>query len=163
MNAYLEQAQAWWRERTEQERRYMTIAGPLLVVAIFYWGIWTPLSTAVENAERAVQAERNNLNQMKLDAGRVLALQGGQGGPSSSGSLSQLASRSAATAGLRIARMQPQGDKLQLWVEDAQFETLLGWLAELTQQQGILVETLDVTAAQENGLVQVRRLQISRP
>ncbi|GAA5193022.1 type II secretion system protein M [Ferrimonas gelatinilytica] len=163
MNEYWEKAQQWWFDRTESERRYMTIAAPLLLLALIYYGLWVPVSDAVATAETQLRAAQSSLNQMKQDANRYTAL-AGKGGPrTSGGSLSQLASRSAAAAGLRIERMQPQSDKLQLWLADCEFERLMEWLSELSLDQGVRIENLDLTESQESGLVQVRRLQISKP
>ncbi|WP_345335797.1 type II secretion system protein M [Ferrimonas pelagia] len=164
MNAYWEQAQQWWFSRAASEQRLMTVAGPLLLLALLYFGIWTPVANSVEQAEMRVRAGQNALNEVKRDANRYVTLAGAGGATQNrGGSLSQVASRSAGSAGIRIARMQPQGDKLQLWVEDTQFETLMAWLEQLSQQQGVSVEALDVTVAQQPGLIQVRRLQIAQP
>ncbi len=163
MNEYWEKAQQWWYDRTESERRNMTIAAPLVLLALIYYGLWLPVSNAVATAQTQVRAAESSLDRMKQDANRYVAL-AGKGGPrSSGGSLSQLASRSAAAADLRIERMQPQGDKLQLWLADCEFERLMDWLGELSTAQGVRIENLDLTESQEPGLVQIRRLQISKP
>ncbi|MBY6019465.1 type II secretion system protein GspM [Ferrimonas balearica] len=163
MNKYWQQAQQWWSDRTDQEQRLLTLLAPVLVIGLFYWLVWSPISNGLDQAERAVQAERVALGQIKDNANRYISLQRGSGQRPGGGNLNQIASRTAAQAGLTIARMQPQGDKLQLWLEDTQFETLMGWLTELQQRQGVAVEALDITAANEPGLIQVRRLQLSQP
>ncbi|WP_298440613.1 type II secretion system protein M [uncultured Ferrimonas sp.] len=164
MNAYLQQLQQFWLDRTDQERRLMAVAGPLLLVAIFYWGLWQPLQQSLELAQKQVVAETKALAQVKQNANRYVS-QGGQTqgqAPAVRGSLSQLASRSAKANRLVIERMQPQGDKLQLWLEDAEFDRLMGWLAELNGQ-GVQINALDLSATDESGLVQIRRLQLTKP
>ncbi|MBY5923518.1 type II secretion system protein GspM [Ferrimonas balearica] len=163
MNKYWQQAQQWWSDRTDQEQRLLTLLAPVLVIGLFYWLIWAPISNGLDQAERAVQAERMNLSQIKENASRYVSLQRGSSNRPGGGNLSQIVSRTAASAGLTIARMQPQGDNLQLWLEDTQFEKLMAWLAELQQQNGVNVEALDITAANDPGLIQVRRLQLSQP
>ncbi|MBY5994003.1 type II secretion system protein GspM [Ferrimonas balearica] len=163
MNKYWQQAQQWWSDRTDQEQRLLTLLAPVLVIGLFYWAVWSPIANGLDQAERAVQAERVALGQIKDNANRYVSLQRDSGPRPGGGNLSQVASRTAATKGLTIARMQPQGDKLQLWLDDTRFETLMGWLAELQQQQGVTVEALDITAANDPGLIQVRRLLLARP
>ncbi len=163
MNQWLNQLQQQWLSRTEQERQLMSVAGPLVLLAVLYFGIWQPLAEARDLAERQVAAERASLMQVKQNANLYLN-QTGQGGgrASATGSLSQIASRTASSSRIVIERMQPQGDKLQLWIADVEFSRLMTWLAAL-QQQGIQISALDLDAAKEGGMVQVRRLQLSKP
>ncbi len=165
MNQWLNQLQQQWLSRTEQERQLMSVAGPLVLLAVLYFGIWQPLAEARDLAERQVAAERASLMQVKQNANLYLNQTGQGGGRASAtaqGSLSQIASRTASSSRIVIERMQPQGDKLQLWIADVEFSRLMTWLAAL-QQQGIQISALDLDAAKEGGMVQVRRLQLSKP
>ncbi|QIZ78420.1 type II secretion system protein M [Ferrimonas lipolytica] len=162
MNAYLQQLQQLWLDRSDQERRLMVIAGPLLLLGIIYWGLWQPVQESLAQAQAQVKAETVALAQVKHNA-NLYASQDGQAGPKRTlGSLSQVASQSAKENNLVIERMQPQGDKLQLWLEDANFDRLISWLNEINQQ-GVQINALDLSVADEAGMVQVRRLQLSKP
>ena len=64
----------------------------------------------------------------------------------------------------QVARLQPQGQELQVWIDTVAFDDLLIWLATLADRHGVQVQVIEV--ARENlapGLVKVRRLQLSRP
>lgn len=92
-------------------------------------------------------------------------MQGGQGRQiDTSGTLDGVVNRTAFNQKIKIARLQPQGQELQVWIDTVQFDDLLIWLASLADQHGVQVQVIEV--ARENlapGLVKVRRLQLSRP
>ena len=56
--------------------------------------------------------------------------------------------------------MQPQNDQLQLVLEDVPFEQLLRWLAQLQNNNGVKLVSLDVANTDSSGIVRVRRMVI---
>ncbi|WP_417348180.1 type II secretion system protein GspM [Ferrimonas sp.] len=151
---------AWWHKLNPRERQMLTLAAPFILIGGFYWLIWQPLSGAVAKAEQGLNSELSRQASLKADANRYLSLgQGGSGNNMATGSLSQLATESAKQFALSIDRMQPQGDKLQVWLTESSFEGLLNWLAYLSEQ-GVRVEAVDLAAADTAGRVEVRRLQL---
>ena len=65
---------------------------------------------------------------------------------------------------IKIARLQPQGQELQVWIDTVPFDDLLLWLATLVEQHGIQVQIIELAREElAPGLVKVRRLQLSRP
>ncbi|WP_169307159.1 type II secretion system protein M [Ferrimonas sediminicola] len=150
---------AWWQKLNPRERQMLTLAAPFLIVGGFYWLVWQPLSGAVTKAEQGLKSELTRQASLKADANRYLRLGKSGGGTVASGSLSQLATQSAKQFALTIERMQPQGDKLQVWLTESSFEGLLNWLAYLSEQ-GVRVDALDLAAADSAGRVEVRRLQL---
>ena len=95
----------------------------------------------------------------------VLAIQGGSGRQiDTSGTLEGVVNRTAFNHKIKIARLQPQAQELQVWIDTVQFDDLLLWLSTLVEQHGIQVQIIEI--AREDlapGLVKVRRLQLSRP
>ncbi|USD37809.1 MULTISPECIES: type II secretion system protein M [Ferrimonas] len=148
----------WWSKLNPRERQMLTLAAPFLVVGLFYWMVWQPLGSAVTQAERGLKSEQAKLASLKADASRYLNQKSGSG-TQARGSLSQLATESARQFALSIDRMQPQGDKLQVWLDESSFDGLLNWLSFLSEQ-GVRVEALDLSRADTNGKVEVRRLQL---
>ena len=70
--------------------------------------------------------------------------------------------QSAGAFGLEITRMQPQGEKIQIWMDDVPFDALLGYLNELVQEKGLSLESIDLAESDTAGLVRVRRIQLSQ-
>ena len=58
--------------------------------------------------------------------------------------------------------MQPQGKKIQIWMDDVPFDALLGYLNELVQEKGLSLESIDLAESDTLGLVRVRRIQLSQ-
>ena len=58
--------------------------------------------------------------------------------------------------------MQPQGEDLQVWIEEVSFNQLLTWLEQLSSRENINVKSIDLSNTQQPGVVKVRRLQLGR-
>ena len=78
-----------------------------------------------------------------------------------SGSLTQAVNSSASRSGISITRMQPQGDELQVWIDNTNFNSLMSWLDGL-EKQGIKILIADIAESDSLGFVKVRRLQLGK-
>ena len=58
--------------------------------------------------------------------------------------------------------MQPQGDTLQVWIDEISFDQLITWLNNLSENYGLKVTSIDLSKAEQQGVVQVRRLQLGK-
>ena len=77
------------------------------------------------------------------------------------GSLPQAVNQTANRLQIAISRMQPQGEELKVWVDQAPFNDVLSWLQTM-ENQGIRIITVDLTEADAPGLVKVRSLQLGK-
>ena len=56
-----------------------------------------------------------------------------------------------------MKRVQPDGtNKARVWLENANFDVVIGWLEELERRYGVTVETVTFEKQQEAGLVDAR-------
>lgn len=152
---------AHWRGLATREQQLLLAAVVAIVLGIFYWGIWSPISSAEINAERTLQAEQNTLNYVKQTANKIMALKSHGGAKTATGSISSIISQTARQYNLVITRMQPQGNKIQLWMDDVPFEALLGYLNELVRGKGLALNSIDLKMSDRPGYVEVRRIQLS--
>lgn len=147
----------WWYSLAPREQRLLMFAAPLLLLGAFYWGLWQPLHLAKERNGQALQQleqQRLVLQQLRVNSQQAVApLQ-------RSGSLAQIVSNSARSYSINVSRMQPQNEQLQLVLDDIAFEKLLPWLHQLQFEQGVRLVNLDVAAADQPGIVRVRRMVI---
>lgn len=150
----------WWESLNEREHKMVIVSGCVLAVGLFYMAIWQPLANAV-NDNTASLAKQKTLNSWGADAITQIKAAGGKA-TGSGGSLSQIVNQSSRSHNIKIARMNPKGDELQLWIDDVVFNDLLKWLAQLEQKQGINVLNIDVNEGSDPGLVNVRRLVITK-
>ncbi|GAA5216565.1 type II secretion system protein M [Corallincola platygyrae] len=146
-----------------RERQLLIVAAIAVVFAIFYWGIWAPLDSAVDNERQMLSSDESRLAEMKRAAVEVISLRGkASGGQARGGSLSSIVNRTARAQKVTIARIQPQGEDLQVWIDQVSFNALMNWLGVLKKQYGIDVASLDLTSEPDSGVVRIRRLQLTR-
>ncbi|MDF2413071.1 MAG: GspM family type II secretion system protein ExeM [Aeromonas popoffii] len=161
----MDKLQGWWRSISAREQRLVAVGGSCLLIGLCYWMVWQPIDNRIAERERQVLSQQQTLAWLKEKGEEVLAMQGGQGRQiDTSGTLEGVVNRTAFNQKIKIARLQPQGQELQVWIDTVQFDDLLIWLATLADQYGVQVQVIEV--ARENlapGLVKVRRLQLSRP
>lgn len=161
----MDKLQGWWRGISAREQRLVAVGGSCLLIGFCYWVVWQPIANRIDERERQVLSQQQTLAWLKEKGEEVLAMQGGQGRQiDTSGTLEGVVNRTAFNQKIKIARLQPQGQELQVWIDTVVFDDLLIWLATLTDRYGVQVQVIEV--ARENlapGLVKVRRLQLSRP
>ncbi|MBW8185115.1 type II secretion system protein M [Shewanella nanhaiensis] len=158
----MDNLKAWWNGLELREQQLVGTCGVFLVVGILYWGIWTPIANAELDAERGLQAQQNTLNYVKQTANKIAGLKESGNKTSFRGSLSAAVNQSAGTYGLEITRMQPQGNKIQIWMDDVPFDALLAYLNDLVQGKGLSLDSIDLAESDLPGLVKVRRIQLSQ-
>ncbi|MFC5706043.1 GspM family type II secretion system protein ExeM [Aeromonas eucrenophila] len=161
----MDKLQGWWHGISTREQRLVAVGGSCLLIGLCYWAIWQPVANRIAERERQVVNQQQTLAWLKEKGQEVLAMQGSSGRQiDTSGTLDGVVNRTAFNQKIKIARLQPQGQELQVWIDTVPFDALLLWLATLSDQHGVQVQVIEV--ARENlapGLVKVRRLQLSRP
>jgi len=108
------------------------------------------------------RAQQQTLTYVKQTANKIAGLKQSGAKPTMSGSLSSVVNQTAGSYGLVITRMQPQGDKIQVWMDDVPFDALLSYLNDLVQQKGLSLESVDLAEADAPGYVKVRRIQLAQ-
>lgn len=144
------------------EQRLVIISAILVLVAIFYWGIWSPLNTSLERGKIAVKNQTELLNWVQKNANKAVQLRSSVGNNAGfSGSLPQAVNQSATRMKIAISRMQPQGEELQVWVDQAPFNDVLSWLQSL-EKIGIGIIDIDIAESDLPGQVKIRRLKLGK-
>ncbi|EJI84411.1 MULTISPECIES: type II secretion system protein GspM [Alishewanella] len=147
----------WWQGLAQREQQLLLLCVPVLLLGAFYWLLWQPLHQAQARNAVAIQQVQQQLQALQQAAP---LLQGATVTARSGGSLSQIISTSARSFNIRVSRMQPQNEQLQLVLEDVAFEQLLPWLHQLYYQNGVRLVQVDVAATDKAGIVRVRRMVI---
>ncbi len=140
--------------RLPQREQRLLVIGAVAALGILIFGIIVPL-------DRAVARERAKLTQKRADLAWMQSvapeIAGSVAPPSASGeSLLVIIDRSARESGLAssMAGSEPGGaNTLSIRLEKAPFDALIGWLARLTQQNGVLVDSATIEKAGAPGLV----------
>lgn len=145
---------AWWSSLSVRERALLMVAGALIGLVVYFLGLYRPLSAAAEASERRALAAIREAGAIEASASRLAAAPAPAAPVATGGSLRADASNLAAEAGLKIARMQPEGDRaLTIVLERAPANLALGWIARLETERGIVVERLTIEQDSERAVV----------
>lgn len=141
-------------ERLSERDRRILLMGSLAALALLIFGILIPL-------DRSVARERAKLTQKRADLAWMQSvapeLASSAPPPSATGeSLLVIIDRSARESGLAsaITGSEPgAAGSLSIRLEKAPFDTLIAWLARLSQQNGVYVDSATIEKGGAPGLV----------
>lgn len=147
---------------SEREQRLVLAAAAALAVLLFYFLVWSPLNQSIARNQAAIASQQELLTWVQKNANRVQQLKGSASKSNKfNGSLTQAVNQSASRVNISIARMQPQGEELQVWVDEAPFNQVVAWLQGL-EQMGIVIMDADFAETANTGQIRIRRLQLSK-
>jgi general secretion pathway protein M len=152
----------WWQQLKSSEQRLVTIMGFVVVLFLFYSLIWQPLENNINATQQKLVRQQALYTWVQESTQRYQQSAKSSSSTGSKGSLSSIVNSSAARNNISIARLQPQGDDLQVWIDEVPFTQLLSWLEFLANNEGLLVKSIDLSKADRNGVVRVRRLQLGK-
>ena len=145
---------AWFQAQSPRDQRVAAGAAVILVI-ILILGIFIPLDRSVSRAHARVQSKQADLAWMRSVAPQLAAAGPAITAPASDRSLIVVIDTSARESGLGSAlnSSEPSGPgALRVRLDKAPFDTLVQWLARLSQQNGIHVESASIDAAGPPGL-----------
>ncbi len=158
----MDQLKQKFNELTEREKILVGISALFVVIALFYFILWQPLNQALTANRQAVEDNRSELTWVQRNANRAVQLRGGSNSSVAfTGSLPQAVNQTASRLRIAISRMQPQGEELKVWVDEAPFNDVMSWLQSM-ESKGIRIINLDLVQADTPGTVKVRSLQLGK-
>ncbi|MFC3094093.1 type II secretion system protein M [Alteromonas sediminis] len=147
---------------SEREQKLVVASGVAVVIALFYFIVWQPLNNAIETEQTKLKSQQSLLNWVTSRSQRAQLLRASSATSGGfNGSLPQAVNTTTNRHNIAISRMQPQGDDLQVWIDEAAFNDLLSWLQSL-ERMGVQIKQVDITDAEKSGHIQVRRLQLGK-
>ncbi|UYA61283.1 type II secretion system protein M [Pectobacterium colocasium] len=153
-----------WQAMSQRERQLMVVCAAVLLLCLVYYAIFQPWQLREEQWERTISREQQTVNWMQKQASSIPQGNQSQGENSQRDvSLPILISQSTKRYGLTVVRLQPQGNQASVTLAQSDFTSLLRWLGELEQKNGVKVLSLDVNAVEQSpGMVDVTRLMLER-
>ena len=139
---------------SERDRRTLLIGGVVAVLLLLY--VVIQLDSSVSSAHKRIVKKQTDLAWMRTAAPELAATGGGGHIGTNGQSLLVLVDSSARESGLAsaLAGSEPSGPGgLSVRLQKAPFDTLIPWLARLSQQNGIRVDTASIESAGSPGLV----------
>ncbi|BFT31966.1 type II secretion system protein M [Alteromonas sp. D210916BOD_24] len=158
MNSLIER----YKALTDREQKLVALSALVMVIALFYFVIWSPLNSALDKQTRLLDNQQSLLVWVKDSAARAQQLRrNASGSRAFSGSLPQAVSRTTNQHNIAISRLQPQGDELQVWIDQAPFNNVLEWLKAM-ESMGVVILQADIAEADDEGYIKIRRLQLGK-
>jgi general secretion pathway protein M len=139
----------------ERERR-MVIIGGVCIALLLVFGIILPLDHSVAKAQARIATKQSDLAWMREVTPELVAAGPAPTQPTSQRSMLVVVDRAARDAGLGTAltSSEPSGaGGLSVRLEKAPFDSLVAWLARLSEQDGIRVDSATMDNAGQPGLV----------
>jgi general secretion pathway protein M len=139
----------------ERERR-MVIVGGVCIALVLVFGVIMPLDRSVAHASARLATKQADLAWMREVAPELAAAGPAPNAPTSQQSMLVVVDRAAREAGLGTAltSSEPSGaGGLQVRLEKAPFDALVAWLARLSEQDGIRVDSATMDNAGQPGVV----------
>jgi general secretion pathway protein M len=152
----MKQLRQWLEGLAPRERNLVYVAAALVGIAIVYFAVVLPTTSAARHREARIAQKTTDLAWMRQVAPQVMAAAAAGTGMASDESLVVLVDRTARESGIgaSIRDQSPAGQSgLQLRLEGAPFDLLVAWLASLQQQYGVRVDAAMIGAASAPGLV----------
>jgi general secretion pathway protein M len=144
----------WFDNLGERDRRIVTWGGAAVLVLVLL-GIIVPLNRNIVMARERVTRKQGDLQFIQSVAPQLASA-----GPAVAGGanpdLVVLIDSSARESGLgkSLSNSQPTGDKgLRVRLDRVGFDAMVAWLARLSQQHGVRVESAEIESAGETGMV----------
>lgn len=146
---------AWYENLAERERR-MVLFGAVIAAILLVLGVVLPLNRNIAQAQQRITVKQGDLSFIQSAVPQIAAAGPGPTAVATNENLVVLIDSSARESGLgkSLASSQPTGEKtLRVRFDRAPFDGLMAWLARISQNHGIRVETAEFEFAGEPGLV----------
>lgn len=150
-----------WLALNQREQHLVIVMACFIGIFIFYMLIWQPLNNAISDKEKKITRAENLVTWLQEQQAQFHSLASSQR-KTSNASLSTIVNRSASTKGITIARVQPQGEELNVSIDQVPFNVLMDWLENMSAQQGVSVKAIDLAKTDTKGVVRVRRLNLGK-
>lgn len=137
---------AWFESLAERERIFVLTAAVFIVIATFWFGIWTPLDGGQKSVSARVEAWEISLAELRPLKSQIQA--SGSGQPMQAGqnqSLVVIVDNTLRQRGLYSALQRsqptPDGNAIRVEFENAAFDDMMLWLGDVNRQYGLLVRS----------------------
>lgn len=148
----------WWTERSQRER-VIVVFGTSLVAALVLWlGVYQPIDAERQRLSERVPQLRATLQKMQAQAEQVQSVQSRPKPASLEIALEEAATQS----GLANANIAADGpDRARASFTSVEFNKWIQWAGRLQAERAIRIESAQVEALPEPGMVKVTAVLVS--
>ncbi|MEI6898027.1 MAG: type II secretion system protein M [Psychromonas sp.] len=151
------QFKEWWESISQREQQLSILSVVVIAIAILYWGIWTPLTEQLNDSNKQLMRAQKTLSWTQEKV--AIVLQASAGNPQRrSVNLTQILNTSARQNNINFSRIMNKNDRIEVWINEVEFNNFIKWLAKLSNRHGITVLNADLAKTNRSGYIKVNRL-----
>ncbi len=148
--AWRAKVQAWFGLRTPRERMLVAGAAVMLLVVGLFFGVWQPLSAMRAAALADISRYATMTARLQGVGPEAFATNASRVAPAT------LITQSAGSLGLTIRRLEPEGSRIRIALEEADFDQVIVWLDTLESDHSLRVVSLEMDRRPAPGVVSAR-------
>jgi general secretion pathway protein M len=148
MKPMLAGVQVWWDARAERERILLTVAIGLAVLWLAVVAVWQPLQAARARLGDQVLRHERALSVLQSQPALAAPLRAPDDRP-----LNIVITETAAAFRLTIRRLEPEGPRIRVVLDEVPFDAVILWLEAVQRDQGLTVTEMDMTRRPAPGVV----------
>jgi len=152
VGALRERAQAWWLSRTDQERKFLTVGGIVVLVSLVYALLLAPAIEGRDSLRRSLPELRQQAAQMQTLAAEAQALAASPA-PTVPPMTGEALTASMAQRGLKAGSVTMSGEYAKLQFNGVSFANLVSWLDAQRRENRVQVQDATFTALAAVGQV----------
>ncbi|MGR3467242.1 MAG: type II secretion system protein GspM [Shimia sp.] len=142
-----------------RERLLVFAVLPVALLVALYQFAWLPLADLrAEHSARIADYRTVTVAAATMDSAPVV-----QAAPADPRPLATRITATAQAAGLPLRRLEPEGPRIRVLVEDAPFADLIAWIAEMETGAGLRLVSLEVDRRAAPGTVSARLILEDAP
>lgn len=148
MMARFAPALAWWHARAPREQLLLGVMGGLVALWLAVTAVWQPLRAARISLD--AQISRHDRALLMLQSDPVAA---DRSAPADTRPLNVLITDTTAAFQLTIRRLEPDGPRIRVALDEAPFDAVILWLETVARDQGLRVTQIDLARRPAPGVV----------
>ncbi|RZA36329.1 MAG: type II secretion system protein M [Lysobacteraceae bacterium] len=150
--AIRERASAWWLSRTDQERKFLTVGGAVVLVSLVYALLLAPAIEGRDSLRRSLPALRQQAAQLQTLAAEAQTLAANPA-PQVPPMSSEALNASMAQRGLKAGSVTMTGEYAKVQFNGVSFANLVAWLDAQRRENRVQVQDASFTALAAVGQV----------
>lgn len=148
MRGTLASAQMWWEARAPREQLLLVVMGGAILLWFGVAAIWQPLQAArVRLGDQVVRYERalSVLQSQPVSATPVIA--------PDDRPLNVVITETAAAFQLTIRRLEPEGSRIRVVLDEVPFESVILWLETVQRTESLTITEIEMIRRPAPGVV----------
>lgn len=144
----------WFAGLTQREQLSLLLMGLAVGLYLVYVLLVSPLGQARDQMAVQNKGVAESLQRVDVMVSQIIALRDNGSTSKQRRNLTTLINRSTAAANLQVSRLQPNSrGEIQVRMEGAAFDDLMGWLYQVEHRESLLVREVSITQAGAAGRV----------